>query len=470
MSAPQFVNSAAGEAHVETQIGVVHGDYNSYHVAPDASPEEIFRVGVKFLEGRMLPEAREHIERAVALGHETDEVRFYRLLSLVSGRTLRQLSNEDLDSLAVICSRLTGLRGPGAWTAGVRVVLVLLSSLPSADAALVDKELSGLPALQRDLIVDHLGVLLEGPVEDEMWRRSTDLAHARRTARDRDNRIWTFFQPVPAPARVRRVRPATHSAEDLLSAGLGLLTFLYAVGSAGMILLRRGEVPAMVAFLVASAGAAVFVRYGSPWYFRRKRIAAKDAELLPAAARPEAPPDGFARAVDALFDRYFGKYVPRTTDRETWIAQTTGIRQKLRDELVDIYREQSIPAKRIAWLVRHVVSDVRHRWENDTLTAHRRRLRTPVRAAGWCVSGAIACVVGSAVVIAHQSLAGVAWCLVAAVAAFFAVRGGFRIDAERRRVVADTAEYTATKRDRQAAYDRWVRKLSVKPTDPEMAD
>ena len=66
--------------------------------------------------------------------------------------------------------------------------------------------------------------------------------------------------------------------------------------------------------------------------------------------------------------------------RGYWLDQTAGVRRQLRDELVEIYREQRVPgADRVAWLVRHLVGDVRTRWERDTLTAHRQELRLPAR-------------------------------------------------------------------------------------------
>ena len=43
------------------------------------------------------------IEQAVAGGYVTTEVQFYRLIALLSGRTLRQLGDEDLDRLTAIC-------------------------------------------------------------------------------------------------------------------------------------------------------------------------------------------------------------------------------------------------------------------------------------------------------------------------------------------------------------------------------
>lgn len=468
MSTQHFANSASGDAHVDVQAGVVHGDIY-YQVAADASPEEVFHAGVRFLGSRMPAEARELIEKAAARGYETDEVRFYRLLALLSGRTLRQLGDEDLDILTAMCARMGRLDGDAEWTAGLRAALALITSLSNADATLVDKELSSLQPLQRNLIIDHLGVLLDGPMEDEMWRRAADLAAARRTADDRANRVWAFFQPEPAPARAAPVRPAHYPAKDMLKAGLGSLFFLYAAGSLGALMLSEGDPLPIFALLVTFAAAVVFVRYGAEWHFRRQRVAAKDQRLTYVPPEREAPPDGFARGVDALFDRYFSRYVPRDADRESWLQQSAGARQLLRDEVVDIYREQRTQAKQLAWLVRYLAGEAKHRQERHTVTAYRAELRTPARVKAWCLAAAAAFVAAALIILATQPPSGAGWSVVAAVAGGFAVRGGFRIDSERRRVGADEAERAVTLQERQDAYLRWIRKLQVKPADPEMA-
>jgi len=470
MTTPTFINAASGDARVDSQIGVVHGNINNYHVAPDALPEEVFRVGVELLKARMPAEARELIERAVARGFETDEVRFYRLLALLSGRNLRQLENEDIERLHAICSRLPELKGGEAWTDALRTVLALIGSLPAADATQVDKELDSLPTEQRNLIVDHLGVLLEGPMEDELWRRSVELAFARRTSDDRTDRVWTFFQPTPAHPRAREVQPASYRGGDLVGAAVGLIVLLYALGNIASLVLRLGEAAPFIAILVAVVGSLVAVRYGAGWYFRRRRIRAKDAELIRREPPSEAPNRGFAHSIDVLFDRYFGRYVPRGADPAVWTASTAGIRQRLRDEIVEIYREDRVQAKELAWLVRFLVADVRQRWDHNTLFAYRGELRTPHREKAACMAGLAAVGAGWFVIVGTVSLSGAAWGLLAAIAGTAAARRGLSLDSERRRVGADTAERHDRLQERQRAYERWTLKLSVKPTDPEMAD
>ncbi len=465
-----YTNEASDGEDSAVQAGVVHDGINViYQVAPDASPKEIFLAGVRYLDARMLDLAREHIEKAVASGYENDKVRFFRVVALLSGRTVRQLRNSDLDRLLSICAQLPRLDGDGEWTAGLRAVLTLLASLHAADPARVGKELDGLAPRQRNLILDHLGVLLDGPMENEMWRRSVELAHLRRKGGGRDERVWLFFQPKPVPARALPPQPTAYQGADLLRAGLGLVVFLYSVYHVGLSLIRTGDVLPILGLLIAAAGCVALVRYGSEWHFRRGRIQAKDSQLSPRPQSQQAPPHGFARGVDSLFDRYFGRYVPRGTDRDYWIEQTRGVRQQLRDEVVEIYREQRVDAEQLAWLIRHLVGDVRSRYEQGALTSYRQEWQTPHKVVAACLGGIAAIVAGLLLIVAGSSPGGVFWSVIAVVAGTVAVRAGWNIDSERRRFKADTGEFEVRLRTRQDAYARWMRKLEGRPTDDEMA-
>lgn len=187
----------------------------------------------------------------------------------------------------------------------------------------------------------------------------------------------------------------------------------------------------------------------------------------------DPPKDGFADRIDRLFNYYFRRYVPRGTDREYWLAQTAGIRWRLRNEIVELYREQRIGAERVAWLVRYLVGDVRKRWEHDTLTAYRIQLRVPPRTMGLHVGGLATLTAAGlwavSAAVSAAPLPGVTWSLLAAASAVPAIRSSFRIVAEYRRVADDRIERAEQDRARWDAYHRWVHKLSDKPSDIEMA-
>ncbi|RKN26190.1 hypothetical protein [Micromonospora musae] len=473
MTTPTVTNVAQGDAHVDLQAGVVHGDINFYRLSPNATPEEQFDEAVKYLRARVRDEARTLIEKAFAGGCRSTKVQFFRMIALLSGRTLRQLGAEELDRLEAIYASLPDLDEQDEWAAGLQVIIHLLAPDSTTDPDLMIKEIDALRQIQRDWIYGHLEALLEGTMQDEMWKASVTLARARRTANDRATRVWKFFHPKPAQPRVQQVRPSVVPLRDWLRAGVGAVLFTLAVVQLTLLAMAGGELAPAFGLLAGLGGLAAFCVGGADRHYRRARLRAKDAELLPPRQRREAPPDGFARDVDRQFDRYFGRYVPRGTERTYWLQQTAGIRRRLRDEVVELYREQRIHADRVAWLVRYLVSDVRKQWEENTLTAYRHQLRVPAKSTILHLGGLISCVASTYWVLraAVQSapLPGTAWFLLAVVSAVPALRSSFRIVAERRRVAAEAAERAEEDIARWAAYERWQRKLSDKPSDIQMA-
>ncbi|MEU6205693.1 hypothetical protein ABZ814_19185 [Micromonospora musae] len=473
MTTPTITNVAQGDAHVDLQAGVVHGDINFYRLSPNATPEEQFDEAVKYLRARVRDEARTLIEKAFAGGCRSTKVQFFRMIALLSGRTLRQLGAEELDRLEAIYASLPDLDEQDEWAAGLQVIIHLLAPDSTTDPDLMIKEIDALRQLQRDWIYGHLEALLEGTMQDEMWKASVTLARARRTANDRATRVWKFFHPKPAQPRVQQVRPSVVPFRDWLRAGVGAVLFTLAVVQLTVLAMAGGELSSAFGLLAGLGGLAAFCVGGADRHYRRARQRAKDADLLPPRQRREAPPDGFARKVDRQFDRYFGRYVPRGTERTYWLEQTAGIRRRLRDEVVELYREQRIHADRVAWLVRYLVSEVRKQWEEDTLTAYRHQLRVPAKSTILHLGGLISCVASTYWVLpaAVQSapLPSTAWFLLTVASAVPALRSSFRIVAERQRVAADQAERDAEKLARWAAYERWQRKLSDKPSDIEMA-
>jgi hypothetical protein len=474
MTTPTITNTAQDDATVGIQTGFVLGDIY-YQLPPNPSPEQTFRLGVKYLQSRMPVVARNHIEEAVARGYETHEVQFHRLLALLSGRTLRQLGVEDLRSLSAICGRIVWPGRDDAWTSGLRAVLRLIDSLKTAETDLMTKELDELPPQQRNMILDHLGVLLEGAMEDQMWHRSVERATAGRFAGSRQDRVWIFFEPEPAHPRVRSVRPADIPILVKVSAGIGTAAFVLATANLGRLVLRQpGHPTAILAYVVAAVGIAVWVINGAEWHFRRTRMRTKDAELIPPhQGTRKAPSDGFTSKVDQYLGKYFGRYVPRDTSPSYWLEQTVGIRRHLRDELAEIYREQRTDADQIAWLIRHLVSDVRSRWERGTLTAYRAELRTPLRMRFGCVAGLVVAIAGglwvAPVAVLAAPAAGTVSILLSVSGCVIGARAWFRINSERRRVEADQIEHDRQRAARQAAFDRWRQKLSRRPSDAEMA-
>ena len=171
---------------------------------------------MKYLDARVRDEAVRLLERAAAGGLQTTEVQFYRLIALLSGRTLRQLGDAELDRLTAICGSLLPLDANEPWAAGVQAVLRLLTPVSPAEAEFVIKEIDALGDRQRESVYGHLEALprRHDPGRDVATVRCSG-RYRRRTSDDRVDRVWKFFQPVPAQPRTREVAPTAVTDRQL---------------------------------------------------------------------------------------------------------------------------------------------------------------------------------------------------------------------------------------------------------------
>ena len=338
---------------------------------------------------------------------------------------------------------------------------------------MVVKEFESLSPPLQESILDHLEVFLAGPHQDWTWQKTFATARRDRTANDRAARVWKFFQPRPVPPRQVPPHPSRTDAADYLRAlggsalllVMGLLVIQYAwshswLRSAGYLMVTLGAV-------VVAVRAGFAIRLAR----HRRQVARERLTFTPRRAPTQS--DRFASAMDSLFDRYFGRYLPQGMARETWLAETAGIRQTLRNELVELYREQAVDAKRVAWLVRFLASDVKRRWLSGELTADPEDSRVPPSTLTAFGTAVFALVVAGPLLL-WQALVEEPFMTVIATAgvvagARLAVRGWLAILVEGHRHRDDVIRVQRDYEDRRAAYDRWVHKLESKPTDAEMA-
>lgn len=467
-------NYAGDSAHVGVQVGVVHGDV-VYETPAGASPAEIFEVGVRLLTGGIPGKARELIGKAVMdEGLTGNRVCFHWQLALVSGRTRQEMPQEDLTMLRQ-APTTCNVTGGDAWADGVRTLARLLESAqqPDEDLRPLLKDLDELADPQRSMILRHLQLFLDGPLEDGMWRRALDSAQEKQMANGRADRVWKFFEPRPVPPRVREPQPPDITAGTWVQALVSTAVLTAAAIHIGYLLVRELQAVALLAYLLSIGGGYCAARGGLEWRFRAERRRAKDQTHAPWTRTRNAPSGGFADQVGRRFDHYFARYVPRDTARSVWLAETAGIRRFLRDETVDVYREQRTGVEEIAWLIRYRVSDVRTRWENGTLWNYRRELAAPPVAKLLTILGFALLVTGVAwtleVAVRIDPLSTVRTAAFALPAAVIAAHAWQRIVLERRRHAADKTEKEQTLKDCYAAFERWKAKLEDKPDDFEMA-
>jgi hypothetical protein len=467
------INFASGAANVGFQAQTVHGDVTIYQPRDD-SAEEKYRIGVAYLGNRMPGEARKLIGEAIARGYEASEVHFHWILALLSGRTFRQFSDEDSSSLREARRRISQYAGD-EWGNGLKVINSLLSATekPEADIRLVIKELDALGPSQRDKIVLHLEMFLEGPILDRIWARALAQAKAKQLDGGRMDRVWMFFQPRPAAPRVWPAAPASPSAVSWLGVAMAPVAAA-AAGYIGWLLLTRGEVLEFVAYLasIAAGYLGCFMR-GVKWRHNIERLAAKEQERLPPRPRAGAKTGGFAGEVDKLFRRYFADYLPDGAKLGDWLADTAGIRRYLRDEIVEVYREQRVSAYQVAWLIRYRIRDVARRWQADTLWDYREQLRTSAATKLIFALGLALFLPGSfwAIVVAvpvDPALAIFAT-VVLVVSGWASAMGWLRVLLEHKRYAADYEEEQRRLADSKDEFARWKERLKLTPSDSEMA-
>jgi hypothetical protein len=468
-------NIAMDSSQIGVQAGVVHGDIYVYTTFKDASPEEKFEAGVRFLNGGMPRRARQLIYEAVEAKNVTNKVYFYWLLALTSGRTRRELSEEEGAALRN-ADNIFHLTVGDEWADGVRTIRRLLSSAQDAEADLriVLKEFDALGATQKALILRHLESFLEGPIENQMWHRALTRAAEGQLAGARVDRVWKFFQPHPSGPRVRDPQPPVIPISTWVKAVMATAILSLATIHLVYLLAQEGRIFAIFCCLVSITGGYFGARNGVEWRFQTGRRRAKDLEHRSNQYyRSNAPTGGFARKVDQRFDYYVNKYAPRGVERAVWLAATGGIRKSTRDELVEIYREQRVGVEKIAWLIRHEVSHIKMRWEKGTLWDYREELATslPTRVTAVLGFAALAVCGSWAVVSALQAtpLSAAISTVSVLLGGWVAVRSWLYIILEHRRYDADEIETNKVRARRETAFAQWQARLADKPSDYEMA-
>ncbi|MBD2898286.1 hypothetical protein amrb99_72530 [Actinomadura sp. RB99] len=468
-------NYAEDNSQVGMQAGVVHGDVTIYSTPPGASPMERFEIGVRLLDGGQSSRAREVIREAVEAGLTGNRVCFHWQLALLSGRAWNEMPDADAAALRQAPS-FCRLSGGDVWADGAKTVLRLIDAAarPNTDLRPLLKDFDNLAEPQRGMILRHLELFLEGPLKNEIWDRALTEARKEQLADSRRDRVWKYFHPNPVGPRFLPVRPPLVPAGTQARAICGAVVLGGAAFNLGYLLLRDLQLLTLLVYALGIGGGFWALHAGTEWHYLTERLRAKDREFRrPRELPSRAKPSGFAGKVDQRFDHYFARYVPRNASRQTWLDGTVGIRRRLRDEMVEVYREQRTSVEQIAWLIRYRVSEVRRQWENGTLWDYRRELAVPLSTKAATLLGLAALASGTIWAVADATRTAPTNAAVSALLALgatvVAARARMRIVAEARRHAADVAEQRRIEEGCRAAFERWKRKLADKPTDPEMA-
>ncbi|WP_399934372.1 hypothetical protein [Streptomyces kanamyceticus] len=470
-------NSAAYGSTVGIQAEVVHNSTVNF-IHPDASPQEKYKVGVRFLEDGVPSRARDMISDAIAHGHDNAEVRFHWVLAMLSARAYHDLSTEELQRLHH-ASGLVRTYAEGEWKDALRVAFELLAMLSTADGdtARVLERLRALSPRQRDDILHHLDLVLTGGLKDGLWAENRERAEAARFGNDRVQRVWAYFEPEPIGPRAMPPRPSTAPAARAalpVRAGLFVVVtaFLWILG------LVANPVAALVELLVALGAGLTAAHFGCRWWYQQHQLKARNSEYhIPHMRDPASPGDGFTNRVRHSFDHYFSTRVPHGFAPHEWLGHTVGIRNSLVAEIALLYRESRIGVDRVNWLIRFLAEDARERHNNGTLFDNRHHNRTSVVTKALCVVGLVALGIttfallgtvasgggASQILLAILAVGGAVWSGRAAASSWLEARG------EERRMTEESHEYQERLAARQVAYQNWKTFLdTTRPSELEM--
>ncbi|QUQ64553.1 hypothetical protein [Kutzneria sp. CA-103260] len=459
-------------SHVENSP--VFHESTVYYVPPDASASEQYAVGLNYLANGVPSQARELISKAIARGHDGGEIQFHWMLAMLSKRSYRDLTTEERNTVDRFTQTVHAY-ADDEWKRALQAICELLSCLTEVgrDPGRALQELHDLQPLQRDQIIQHLDLVLTGGIKDSLWAETRRMAKEGRFGHDRLQRVWAYFHPDPIGPRARPPAEESTTLADRIRALVWSCMFVTASGYLGWLALIHAAPLPILAYLLAIVAACVAAHSGREWRYRVERLAAKERAYRGRAGTDRTPDDGFASRVSRSFAHYFAIYVPDGTDRPVWLHGTRGIHKALRDEVVELYREDRVSVDRVNWLIRHLVSDVKRQWKNGSLWAFREHHRTPTVVKVSCVLALLAlaplvAVVVVAVVPTAPFSAVVAFLFALASGRAVAV-GRLRIFCERQRYAEEHQDHEHEEQSRTDAYRRWKAKLeSTRPSEGEM--
>ncbi|CAL9523015.1 hypothetical protein SUDANB145_03859 [Streptomyces sp. enrichment culture] len=478
MNGGGVTHNAAHDSTVGVQASTVH-TANVTITRPEASPQEKYTVGVRFLEDGVPSRARDMISDAIAHGYDSAEVRFHWVLAMLSKRAYHDLDPEERRRLDQ-ASGLVGTYAEGEGKDALRVTFEVLAMVrgTGGDTGRVLEHLRALPPRRREAILHHLDLVLTGGLKHSLWAESREWAEAARFGNDRVQRVWAYFEPDPIGPRAVPPRPSAAAAAQ---AGLAVRAGLFAVATAFLWIsaLVADPAAAVIQLLVALGAGLTAAHFGRGWWIQEHRLKARNTghHTAPLGGPAAAGGDGFSNGVRHSFDHYFSTRVPHGFAPHQWLSHTAHLRGGLAAEIASLYRESRIGVDRVNWLIRYLAEDARDRHNQGTLLDHRRQDQTSAPAKALCVVALIVLGVtaltlfgtavsgagGSNMLLVVLAVVGAVWSGHAAASSWLQARG------EEQRVAEETQEYQERLAARQAAYQNWKSFLdNTRPSEQEM--
>ncbi len=463
-------NIVLDDGQVGVQAGFVH-DVNVYMAsAADSAPKK-FRTAVSYLDGRMPDRARELIKEAVAEKYVSTKVCFYWLLALTSGRTRRELPPDDAALLRDLPSSVRP-QGDDEWAVAFRVARRLIEeSTNTVDPEFLIKEFDKLDDPQCGLILRHLGLFLDGPIEDHLWKRRRTQAAREHMARGRADRLWKFFEPTPVRPRPWEPRPVDISNGRWFQMAAAGAILLAAIGHVCFLLAQAGRTLDLTVYLLGIASGCAGIHAGIQWHARLDLTDRGRAHQRPSRSDTSASAGNSPGKIGRRLDYYFHKYGPKDANQPFWLDDTVWIRKRL--GIVVPQRYPWIPVQEIAYLLRHLTHQTRNRWQNGTLRERQDEFPVSLFSKAAVLFGLVTFFlagtwgVGSALLASPGAAVGSVFLALVAVGP--AVATWKHISCERFRFAVEQTECRQLNDGCQEAYEKWLARLADRPDDTEVA-
>ncbi|MFD1148989.1 hypothetical protein [Saccharothrix hoggarensis] len=477
-------NVASDGAHVDQQVGfqigdtTIHHDRRTYHINQGDPPERRHEVARNLLAGGT-PRRAEELFSALLFreGRITTERTYYYALSVMSERSLTELSGELLDHIRE-AHRMCLSHPLDAWSEALGVVWGLLCRVRWEYGGRVEGErtdvvvaLRALPFVRQEEIARHMDVILSGLVQ-EWWESDLKLHMMReRTVPDRAAQSRKFFEAAPAVPRPYPPDPVPAAPGDRTRVFFGCVAVL-----AGLAVLLAGpfRMGVLAELLLLGAGSYLVLRYGVAIECSRFRPGVGGHHLEPsadadgdAAAVDVHGMTGFGRNIGALVDRLFKEDGPGAAVKPEQGAEAPykEYRTYLKNRLVRSYQPDEVKAANLRWLVEWHVKRARGWWSRAEPGAG-----TGSASGGTAVLcrslGVLAGVAGLALALWAQQF----WAVVLlSFGGWLALRHGVRVGAVKRLNVAAQAEANALYEAELDAYRARVAELEDRPSDAQIA-
>ncbi|WP_208636084.1 hypothetical protein [Amycolatopsis thailandensis] len=371
--------------------------------------------------------------------------------------------------------------GSGEWRSALDVVSDLVTCVwgqqigstfdPQAMKVAL-KNFGDLPPQRQREITRHLNMILSGAVQD-----SLDVVYAKtvaedRLAQNRAGRAWKFFEPDPAPPRIRKIVPTPAGAGAWVKLVSGVFALLLGLFSAVGGFVDGSVTLGLLGLLSVGTGGFGAFRWGLELEVAKRRLASKNREygIPPQIVQPISPghwvSTRFVERIHQLVDLSFAEARPHI--RGNWDTETFGIRQYLKTRFVALYGNAQVEPDSVLWLMRWHVRQVADQWRAGTLFAYRDSMRPTGSVPTLFKASVGGCVAGSLFLLfAGGGFVAVAFFF--AIGGFLAVKGAVHVLATQKDEILERAAAQATYDAEQRAYSEWRQFLADRPSDAEMA-